>query len=184
MFWQVGLLVMLVAVLDKFVRRGHHPHIRLTLWSLVLLKLVIPPAWALETSLTSILFGAEAVPVLVHDAADLIHSASDDPQRSFGAAAAQVLSLRNPGAGSSLANLLTWTLMGVWLCGAVFFGTLLVRRIRSFSASLRATGKAAPVHLQDLAEEASKRIGLKSTPEVVIGDALHSAAVMGLRRPF
>lgn len=51
MLWQVSLLVAIVGTLDVLLRRHIWPQLRYTLWLLVLLKLVIPPTFALSTGL-------------------------------------------------------------------------------------------------------------------------------------
>ena len=53
MFWQVGLLVVLIGLVDLLLRRRVWPQVRYALWLLVLVKLVVPPSLALPTSLTS-----------------------------------------------------------------------------------------------------------------------------------
>lgn len=53
MFWQVSLLVGLIALIDLLLRKRVWPQVRYALWLLVLVKLVLPPGLALPTSLTS-----------------------------------------------------------------------------------------------------------------------------------
>jgi len=40
MFWQVGLLILLIAALDRLTRRWAWPQLRYALWSLILIKLL------------------------------------------------------------------------------------------------------------------------------------------------
>lgn len=49
MFWQVGLLIVLIACLDRLVRRWAWPQLRYALWSLVLIKLLLPPSLSLPS---------------------------------------------------------------------------------------------------------------------------------------
>ena len=53
MFWQVGVLVAIVAALDLGVRRWAWPQVRYALWLLVVVKLLVPPGWTLPTSVMS-----------------------------------------------------------------------------------------------------------------------------------
>ncbi|MHC4625111.1 MAG: M56 family metallopeptidase, partial [Planctomycetota bacterium] len=53
MFWQVGVVVMLVWVVDLAIRRRVWPQVRYALWALVLVKLILPPWLAAPTSVTS-----------------------------------------------------------------------------------------------------------------------------------
>ena len=55
MFWQVGLLIVLIGLVDLLIRRRFWPQVRYALWLLVLVKLILPPGLALPTSLTSAL---------------------------------------------------------------------------------------------------------------------------------
>jgi len=49
MFWQVGLLIVLIACLDRLIRRWAWPQLRYALWSLVLIKLILPPTMSLPS---------------------------------------------------------------------------------------------------------------------------------------
>ena len=51
MFWQVGLLIILVAFVDMFIKRWAWPQLRYALWLMVLIKLVIPPGVSMRGSL-------------------------------------------------------------------------------------------------------------------------------------
>src|SRR2546423_6009061 len=62
MFWQMTLLILVVAIIDRSIRRWAWPQLRLALWSLVLIKLVLPPTLASPVSVTSTLFSPDAVP--------------------------------------------------------------------------------------------------------------------------
>ena len=51
MFWQVGLLILLIAALDRLTRRWAWPQLRYALWSLILIKLLLPPSLSLPSSI-------------------------------------------------------------------------------------------------------------------------------------
>ncbi len=51
MFWQVGLLIVLIAALDRLVRRWAWPQLRYALWSLILIKLILPPSLSLPSGI-------------------------------------------------------------------------------------------------------------------------------------
>ena len=61
MFWQATIIIVLVAAVDRVLRRRVWPEVRYTLWLLVLLKLAVPPMFSLSTSVTS------GFPLLVRD---------------------------------------------------------------------------------------------------------------------
>jgi hypothetical protein len=51
MFWQVGLLIVLIACIDRLIRRWAWPQLRYALWSLVLIKLILPPTLSLPSGM-------------------------------------------------------------------------------------------------------------------------------------
>ena len=53
MLWQIGVLVGVVAVIDRVTRKWAWPQLRYALWLLVLVKLVLPPTLTSPVSLTS-----------------------------------------------------------------------------------------------------------------------------------
>jgi beta-lactamase regulating signal transducer with metallopeptidase domain len=50
MFWQVGLLILLLGCLDLVIRKWAWPQLRYALWSLILLKLLLPPTLSLPSA--------------------------------------------------------------------------------------------------------------------------------------
>lgn len=52
--WQVALLVLALALLERFVLRGAMPRLSLALWSLVPLKLLLPPSLSASFSVTTV----------------------------------------------------------------------------------------------------------------------------------
>jgi len=53
MFWQVGVLIVLIAAVEIFIGKRLWPQIRYALWLCVLAKLILPPTFSLSTSVTS-----------------------------------------------------------------------------------------------------------------------------------
>ncbi|MBN2316716.1 MAG: DUF4097 family beta strand repeat protein [Sedimentisphaerales bacterium] len=51
MFWQVGLLIILIATIDVLIRKWAWPQLRYALWSLVLIKLILSPTLSLPSGL-------------------------------------------------------------------------------------------------------------------------------------
>jgi beta-lactamase regulating signal transducer with metallopeptidase domain len=51
MFWQVGLLILLIAAIDRLIRRWAWPQLRYALWSLILVKLLLPPWLSLPSGI-------------------------------------------------------------------------------------------------------------------------------------
>lgn len=53
MFWQATLLIAIISIIDIFLRKWAWPQVRYALWTLILIKLLIPPTWSLKTSVVS-----------------------------------------------------------------------------------------------------------------------------------
>ena len=51
MFWQVGLLILVIAAIDRLIRRWAWPQLRYALWSLILIKLLLPPSLSLPSGI-------------------------------------------------------------------------------------------------------------------------------------
>ncbi len=49
MFWQVGLLILLIGSVDLLIRKWAWPQLRYALWSLILVKLLLPPSLSLPS---------------------------------------------------------------------------------------------------------------------------------------
>ena len=47
MFWQVGLLILVIGCIDLLTRKWAWPQLRYALWSLILVKLLLPPTLVL-----------------------------------------------------------------------------------------------------------------------------------------
>ena len=71
MFWQVGLLIALTALLDRLIRRWAWPQLRYALWSLILVKLVLSPALSLPSGLAP-----KLRPIVAH----VLETAISEPQ--------------------------------------------------------------------------------------------------------
>jgi beta-lactamase regulating signal transducer with metallopeptidase domain len=51
MFWQAGLLIILIGCVDLLIRRWAWPQLRYALWSLILIKLLLPPTLSLPSGI-------------------------------------------------------------------------------------------------------------------------------------
>jgi len=71
MFWQVGLLIVLIALVDRLIRKWAWAQLRYALWSLVLVKLVLSPGFSLPSAF---------VPKLRPVVAQVLAQASSEPK--------------------------------------------------------------------------------------------------------
>ncbi len=51
MFWQAGLLIILIGCVDLLIRKWAWPQLRYALWSLILIKLLLPPTLSLPSGI-------------------------------------------------------------------------------------------------------------------------------------
>jgi len=51
MLWQVGLLIILIGCVDLLIRKWAWPQLRYALWSLILIKLLLPPGLSLPSGI-------------------------------------------------------------------------------------------------------------------------------------
>ena len=49
MFWQAGLLIIVIGCIDLLIRRRAWPQLRYALWSLILVKFLLPPTLSLPS---------------------------------------------------------------------------------------------------------------------------------------
>ncbi len=206
MFWQVGLLIVLIGLVDLLIRRRVWPQVRYALWLLVLIKLVLPPSLALPTSLTSPL-GPLAKGIIWHqplsDQTDMVgieQSAPAMPPVSIEPTIAvgpetvpmgMAPSNPSPAIAADSVRLIGPTLiwqaysMLAWLLGVlVLAGWLVVRfwQLRRTHQAKTATGEH-PQWFNQLLAGTAKKLRLRRLPQVVLSPTAASPAVFGVLRP-
>jgi beta-lactamase regulating signal transducer with metallopeptidase domain len=212
MTWQVGLLILVIGCIDLLIRKWAWPQLRYALWSLILLKLVLPPTLALPSGVIGGLRPAleKAVACLrwqkpsasISDfrfwIADSSHG-DDLGSESVGqrldgppiaGAAHQMADMptsANP--QSAIVNpQLDWRVyaMGVWLLGATVLGVFLASRLRSLSKGRSETCEESPVpeSFYNRMSHCASRVGLRRLPRVVSTTRLANPAVFGAFRPI
>ncbi|MCK4849736.1 MAG: M56 family metallopeptidase, partial [Phycisphaerae bacterium] len=206
MFWQVGLLIAMIGLIDLLIRRRVWPQVRYALWLLVLVKLVLPPSLALPTSLTSAL-GPLARGVIWHqplsdqtDMAGIEQSApamlpvSIEPTIAIGPETVPVdVAPSNPSAAIAADSVqligptLGWQayIMLAWLLGVLVLAGWLVVRFWQLRRAHR--GKTAladpPQRLKQLLAETANKLRLRRLPQMVLSPTATSPAVFGVLRP-
>jgi beta-lactamase regulating signal transducer with metallopeptidase domain len=205
MFWQVSLLILLIGCIDRLIRRWAWPQLRYALWSLILVKLILPPSLSLPSGVVSGLQPrvAQALrwmssdkPALTSDCAlRIAHSnISAGPQFSVSAVAdagSQPLTGKEDTVNTEL-NVagnpqLQWQFyaLTIWFLGTLTLGTGFFLRLLSMAgryAYEAATASLPPSFYNHLAD-CSKRLGLRRIPRVVVTERLTSPAVFGVLLP-
>ncbi len=212
MFWQVSLLIVLIACIDRLTRRWTWPQLRYALWSLVLIKLILPPTLSLPSSvmprLTPVVAErlsvesrmgnsfahadrgadrdeaawASQLPILPLSAEDMTPRAAVYTQPLQPAVESEPVEIAQP-AGPAL----DWRVyaLGLWLAGAAVLAGFLMLRLRSLSKVQGQTSKASPLpeSFYDQLGGCAGRLQLRHLPRVVVTDKVTCPAVFGALRP-
>ena len=195
-FIQSGILIILLLIIDFLLRKRVRATFRYWIWMLVLIKLILPPAFSLPTGIgrwfgdclptqTSLSKQASNIvlskpagastPLDINRSAEIpqVHLSQDSPE---------------PVAPASfvISNLqaLTWqaAVFIIWFIGLAVFSVLLVHRIL-FVRRLIAQSEPAKNRHTDLLDQCRQRIGIKRKTELRLSDKLLSPAVCGFFRP-
>jgi beta-lactamase regulating signal transducer with metallopeptidase domain/LysM repeat protein len=197
MFWQVSLLIVLIACIDRLTRRWTWPQLRYALWSLVLIKLVLPPTFSLPSSvapkLTPVVDKVMSVTAdeepqqatmpsrVMPTEATMSSIATQTELAPFVAEVIPVAPTRPAGPA------LDWRVyaLGFWLTGSVLLAVFLSLRLRSLSkADGRASRRSSlPESFYNRVSGCAGRLGLRHLPRVVATDKVTCPAVFGVLRP-
>jgi beta-lactamase regulating signal transducer with metallopeptidase domain len=179
MFWQASLLVLLVTLVDMAIRRWAWPQVRYVLWGLVFLKLIIPPAWQMPTSIVSWLQAGFESQVSVRIETEDMDSEAKPPPF-----AVPPVRSRNP--ETSEKGFPVWQ-AGIflgWFAGLLAFGlTLLIRMARLRKQQLTQKNRRIPEWFSKLLTQTARDMRLKHIPAVVFSEKATGPAVFGLLRP-
>jgi len=186
MLWQVSLLVVVITIVDLLTRRWLWPQVRHALWLLVLLKLVIPPTWAMP--------GAIVPRVADHvqsrfDVSRLLPDEGRDrgrPEASGGTVAPGSISHSRLGA-DDLPRRMSWKAWAfvVWALGVLVLVAGLVRHIARLKRwhRLQEERQTIPPWFLELLVRTAQRLGLERLPAIVFSDQAAAPAVYGVLRP-
>jgi len=150
MFWQVGLLVILIASLDRLIRRWAWPQLRYALWSLILIKLILPPTMSLPSGVVpelrpivgqalSRMESEEPVAsessVLLSLRADMVAVMPAESARAVVAESSWQPENLNVPAAEEPSTPIAWQVyaMMIWLLGTLILGIWLLVRLHSFA---------------------------------------------------
>ncbi|HUH02007.1 MAG TPA: M56 family metallopeptidase [Kofleriaceae bacterium] len=165
------ILAAITAVLVTTVLRRARPAVKSALWTLVLLKFVIPVGPALPVSLTGFIEGAFAADAAAETVAPTAHAV-------LGAHAGLPAHASPP----TLLVLAKLVLIAVLLVG---IAAIAIRRVRAHRR-LRARFAALPGDpaLDTALADAAGRVGLRRVPSAVLSDEVSGPFLIGFRRPL
>ena len=179
--WQIALVFAVVATLCAGGRRAS-AHWRYLLWTIVLVKCVVPPVLTLPLAVLP----APARPTVEAAASDPATtvertiasvSAGPPPEMAPGVspiepiAAVSIADIHNrpvskaDPAGSGRMNVLAWVPV-VWIAGACLFALLAIGRATALHRRIKRTRRPTDPSLQRAVAEAASRLGMAAAPRV------------------
>ena len=174
--WQSSLLILVLFTLDLLLRRRLRPAVRYSLWLVLLLKLVLPPSFALPTSVAWWMRSPSsppAGPVLQ----ELAISPAPDPvavpvQIGPRPSSAPIVPRLSPAA---------WTLLGSAIVSLLLLASIFVRGRKAIALDRPATG--ASMQMEEMLVAAKEQAGMRSRIRLRLTDRPMSPAACGLLRP-
>lgn len=195
MLLQSSVLVAAVALVDLLLRRWAWPQVRAALWTLVLVKLVLPPGWALPTGIVPQLerqFGIriESVWMQVAVSGQVTPQASSAQDAVQGRPAApQDAAIQDEHAVASRTSPAAprWlrAAFSVWAAGVLVLVVVLLWRfsmLRRWHDQER-HGQVIPPWYHEILVRTAERLGVGRLPAIVFSDRLHTPAVCGVVQP-
>ena len=192
MLWQTSLLVVVVAAFDALVRKWAWPQVRYAVWSLVLIKLLLPPTWSLPTGIVSHLrpwLQSQVVATVAPDLAQLQPSPLATSADGTTPAATTEIGRAIPprDAVAPAPNGLHWTSVafGVWLLGVLIISGVLAVRIVTLRRWHREQEErdTIPKWFHELMVATAARLSLERLPAIVFSERAVTPAVYGVLRP-
>ncbi len=196
MAWQVALLALVVWLIDLVLRRRGWPQVRYALWALVLVKLFIPPTFALPSSVVSrVLPGGEqavavAAPVRVELPEPAEPAAFQPMDRAVSAVpqaeplVASLVPAEPPAPASRPSlSLKASAMLGSGTVSLLLLAWLICRALRLRRLILADSTKITPDWINGVVACCARRLGLRAVPPVVVTEGVKSAAVFGIFRP-
>jgi beta-lactamase regulating signal transducer with metallopeptidase domain/ketosteroid isomerase-like protein len=197
MFWQVSLLIIIISVIDLLIRNWAWPQIRYTLWSLILLKLLIPPTWTTNSSIIPNMqliiekeIGVEIVNKDEVQPIPLVSESLTKPiipdETKLNGKSFELNEQNNNYSYSQLSNL-SWKfyLMALWILGIALFAGLLIRRISKLRKwhEEQEKRKNIPAWFHELLLKTAKKLSIERLPSIVFSIEAVTPAVYGVFHP-
>jgi len=209
MFWQVSVLVVFVGAVDLLLRKRIWPQVRYALWLLILVKLILPPAFSLSTSVvsqvrmlasrTDVQLSNTDMPAVMPAVrtsteipslatGDSIEPAPDSDGMMSSKAAEPAGRILSTGVAASIGRVgLHWKVcaMAVWMAGVIILGLWAAVRFRKLRQlhSGKFSDADMPQWFGHLLTQTAKKLGLRKLPGIVLSQNIASPAVFGTFRP-
>ena len=206
MFWQVGLLVILIACIDAIIKKWAWPQLRYAIWLLVILKLVLPPSISTQDSLTAKLqpIAGQIISRVVSESTNAAERLSTTVVPEQAAAVPLIIGPieplnRLPGLTTKdevsieastalpMSERLTWHAyaVAIWVLGVFVLDLWLLLKLRILcKGPLNSRpGSGLPQSFHSTMSRCAGQLKLRRVPNVVVTDKVVCPAVFGAFRP-
>jgi len=199
----VSVLIILVLLARKPIAREFGPGIAYALWLVPLARLLLPP---LPTSMSwvSLLGLAPSValanvpaepavapgnmPLFVEASIAPLAPEADGARTVFLGTGAPIDAIEAPAVGMlsgvGTGTALITTLLGIWVVGALVVLARNMAAQHSFMAVVQRERMPASAHLQSVADQVARQVGLTRTPQIATSLISNGPLVTGLLRPI
>jgi beta-lactamase regulating signal transducer with metallopeptidase domain len=178
MLWQTALLAGLVWAADLILKRWGWPQVRYALWLLVVARLVIPPSFALPTSLSARLLHPHGSAVAAIQSSALI------PDDSVPVMAPIESALTFPAPPRATLSAESWAMLCATAVSLFFLGWLLARLLRLSRLVRRAGETPIPARVAEAFAHHAMQFHMRRPPRLVLTSNVQSAGVCGVWRPL
>jgi beta-lactamase regulating signal transducer with metallopeptidase domain len=189
MLWQTALLAGFVWALDLLLRRRGWPQVRYALWLLVFARLLVPPSFALPTSLSARLIAASGPKVsTAQPVAPPVESESVESVPVAAPRAPVELTEPEPIAHAPATPALSWKAwamlasVGVSALLFVWLGAKLLRLRRLAKRDYQR--RPVPAWIEEMLARLAAQFHLRRFPRIAVTAEVPSAAVCGVFRPM
>ncbi|OHB56887.1 MAG: hypothetical protein A2Y12_03010 [Planctomycetes bacterium GWF2_42_9] len=201
MFWQVAILIAIIACVDFLIKKWAWPQVRYALWLLILVKLILPP------SLTSPASFTDEIPLALQHAAVKINQQKISPpvietvpinivtnSKPFEISPQIENALHDggdiTGEETEAANIkediiISWKVYAlcVWVFGAIVLTVWLVLRLRNLRHQHLKTNGQIPAKFLEILGSVAKKYNLRTLPRIILTNKVSCPAVFGIFKP-
>ena len=194
MFWQASLLIIIIYIIDLFIKKWAWPQVRYGLWLLILLKLIIPPSLSSNFSIISHLLPVEkSIDKKNNDERFLKYGKLDNVKNKSEIEFITERQVQNSVPDPTLQLSIPETkiklntkfyFLIIWLTGIFLFTTILITRmilLRHWHNEH--DDHSIPAWFHQLLIKISTQMKLNRLPAIVFSNKAATPAVYGLIRP-
>lgn len=192
MFWQAGLLIIIVAGIDLLIKRWTWPQVRYALWLLILVKLILPPTLTSPVSFTAEIPSIAKQTLAYTDFknnrntqittinkyAHVVLSPTENikpVETIYEKPVNSIIPAPFKTALSSKAYVFF-----VWIAGVGILSAWLIIRLNNLRKQYVVNNQKMPERLENLLISTAGKLKIRNIPQIVLTDKIKSPAVFGI----